>query len=122
MIRPNHDLLAAPTQPDTADEKQAIIDLVNRANAGHSDAQAELVQRYTRRVAGFVRSIIRQPDAVEDVTQTVFIKMFRRLGRLREPAVFESSSPGSSPSPATRASTSSAVAIAGPRPSQSTSR
>jgi RNA polymerase sigma-70 factor, ECF subfamily len=41
-------------------------------------------------VAGFVRAIIRQPDAVEDVTQMVFIKMFRRLSRLRDPAVFES--------------------------------
>src|SRR5260221_8521604 len=71
-------------------EKAALIDLVCRANAGESSAQAELVRRYTRRVAGFVRAIIRQPDAIEDVTQMVFIKMFRRLGRLRDPAVFES--------------------------------
>lgn len=94
MISPNHDLLApaAPTaaSPADADDKREIARLVTRANAGESIAQAELVQRYTRRVAGFVRSIIRQPDAVEDVTQTVFIKMFRRLGRLRDPAVFES--------------------------------
>jgi RNA polymerase sigma-70 factor (ECF subfamily) len=48
------------------------------------------MRRYLRRVSGFVRAIIRQPDAVEDVTQMVFIKMFRRLSRLRDPAVFES--------------------------------
>ena len=72
--------------PDTA----LLIETVRRAEAGEHAAQADLVHRYTRRIAGFVRSIIRQPDAVEDVTQMVFIKMFRRLNRLRDPAVFES--------------------------------
>ena len=102
MIQPNSDLLAPYSAPAASvharasataavsDEKQALIDLVRRAEANDSAAQAELMQRYSRRVAGFVRSIIRQPDAVEDVTQMVFIKMFRRLSRLRDPAVFES--------------------------------
>lgn len=76
----------APLSPDKAE----LIALVTRAEAGDAAAQAELVRRYTRRIAGFVRGIIRQPDAVEDVTQLVFIKMFRRLSRLREPVVFES--------------------------------
>lgn len=98
MISPNHDLLApscasnsrrADTSAD-ASEKAGLIDLVRRADTGDAAAQTELVQRYSRRVAGFVRGIIRQPDAVEDVTQMVFIKMFRRLGRLRDPSVFES--------------------------------
>ena len=96
MILPNADLLSpgasspAASSAAAAAEKSALLSLVSRAEAGDPTAQAELVRRYTRRVAGFVRSIIRQPDAVEDVTQTVFIKMFRRLGRLRDPAVFES--------------------------------
>ena len=103
MIQPNIDLFP-PGQPATADyplrnrshpaarpdEKEALSELVRQAAAGHSTAQSELVRRYTRRIAGFVRSIIRQPDAVDDVTQMVFIKMFRRLSRLRDPAVFES--------------------------------
>lgn len=73
------------------DEARAeLLALVRRARTGKPDAQAELVQRYSRRLGGFVRGIIRQPDAVEDVTQMVFIKMFRRLSRLRDPAVFES--------------------------------
>lgn len=76
--------------PAAGDEKSELIALVRRAETGDSAAQSELVRRYTRRVAGFVRGIIRQTDAVEDVTQTVFIKMFRRLSRLRDPAVFES--------------------------------
>jgi RNA polymerase sigma-70 factor (ECF subfamily) len=47
------------------------------------------VRRYTRRIAGLVRSIVREAEPVEDVTQVVFIKMFRRLARLRDPEVFE---------------------------------
>ena len=94
MIQPNSDYCASPSAPDTAADnatrKAELIALVRRAEAGDSAAQTELVQRYTRRIAGFVRAIVRQPDAIEDVTQTVFIKMFRRLGRLRDPAVFES--------------------------------
>lgn len=95
MIQPNADLLAscsASPESSTAAhaDKAELIALVRRADAGDAAAQTDLVRRYTRRVAGFVRAIIRQPDAVEDVTQTVFIKMFRRLSRLRDPAVFES--------------------------------
>lgn len=108
MIQPNTDHLApvtfardnvsgsvgrsaAPSAPEgITEEKAALIALVRRAEAGEPAAQSELVRRYTRRVAGFIRAIIRQPDAEEDVTQIVFIKMFRRLGRLRDPAVFES--------------------------------
>lgn len=106
MILPNPDFLTGParaagatavraeTGSDTMSsapfDKAAMIALVRRAEAGEPAAQSELVQRYTRRVAGFVRTIVRQPDAIEDVTQMVFIKMFRRLSRLRDPAVFES--------------------------------
>jgi RNA polymerase sigma-70 factor (ECF subfamily) len=84
------DLHEFPARSAITPEKLLVIDMVRRAEAGEPVAQAELVRRYTRRVAGFVRSIIRQPDAVEDVTQMVFIKMFRRLNRLRDPMVFES--------------------------------
>lgn len=97
MIQPNADFSAScSASPESsarateASDKAALIALVRRADAGDSAAQTELVRRYTRRVGGFVRAIIRQPEAVEDVTQIVFIKMFRRMGRLRDPGVFES--------------------------------
>lgn len=106
MISPNSDLFhSASTSGDDApaienvesaastkerQDKAELIALLQRANLEDPAAQSELVRRYTRRVAGFLRAIIRQPDAVEDVTQLVFIKMFRRLSRLRDPAVFES--------------------------------
>jgi RNA polymerase sigma-70 factor (ECF subfamily) len=71
-------------------ESIELADLVRLAAADHAPAQSELVRRYMRRVSGFVRAMINQPDAIEDVAQTVFIKMFRQLSRLRDPGVFES--------------------------------
>ena len=64
--------------------------IVQRARAGDQAAQSDLVRRYTVRLSAFIRPIILQPSAVEDVVQTVFIKMVRRLGLLREVAMFES--------------------------------
>jgi RNA polymerase sigma-70 factor (ECF subfamily) len=102
MIQPNPELLAPSLSSDAAtrtdsrpecsvdQDKPELAELVRRAESGDSAAQSDLMRRYQRRVSGFVRSIIRQPDAIEDVTQIVFIKMFRRLGRLRDAAVFES--------------------------------
>lgn len=74
----------------TPEARRELAQLVTRAQAGESAAQSELVQHYTRRISGYVQQIIHQPDAVEDVVQTVFIKMFRRLGRLRDAGSFES--------------------------------
>ena len=104
MIQPNIDHAASGFTSDSgedatpfkrgssvdSEEKAALLELVHRVIAGEPAAQADLMRRYNRRVSGFVRAIIRQPDAVEDVTQMVFIKMFRRLSRLRDPIVFES--------------------------------
>lgn len=96
MIQINLDQPSAPAVHEPASvtriltpERAELAALVTRAQAGEAVAQAELMRRYSRRIAGHVRSIIRQPDAEEDVTQTVFIKMFRRLGRLRDAALFE---------------------------------
>jgi RNA polymerase sigma-70 factor (ECF subfamily) len=83
---PDSHRAATAASPEEID----LGDLVARAQAEDSAAQTELVRRYTRRISGYVRLIIRQPDAVEDVVQLVFIKMFRRLGRLRETSSFES--------------------------------
>jgi RNA polymerase sigma-70 factor, ECF subfamily len=88
MIQPNSEHSLGSSENSA--ERIELADIVRRAERGDSAAQSELVRRYTRRLAGFIRSIIRQPESVEDVTQMVFIKMFRRLSRLRDPGVFES--------------------------------
>lgn len=98
MILPNTDQLSSATDCTTDESSHPAEDsarcelaaLVTRAQAGDSAAQTELVHRYTRRLNGFVRGIVRQPSAVEDVVQLVFIKMFRRMARLRDANAFES--------------------------------
>ena len=66
------------------------VDLVRRAQRGEPDAQRELILAYQHRVAGFVYAIIGRSDAIEDITQHIFIKMVRAVDRLQAPAQFES--------------------------------
>jgi RNA polymerase sigma-70 factor, ECF subfamily len=70
--------------------KTELTTLVLRAQAGDLAAQSALVRGYSRRISGFVRRIAPVRSAVEDIVQTVFIKMVRRVGLLRDPQTFES--------------------------------
>jgi RNA polymerase sigma-70 factor (ECF subfamily) len=97
LVKPTCSALLAsrpPTITETDAEaklaREELIALVRQARRGDMDAQSLLVRRYTVRVSAFVRAIISQPSAVEDVAQTVFIKMVRRLTLLRDPVTFES--------------------------------
>lgn len=102
MRHPHNDQLAArlisePRVPATAPAVEALSEarteltaLVVRAQQGDMTAQSELVRLYSHRIAGFVRTIVRNPNFIEDITQNVFIKMIRRLEWLREPVSFES--------------------------------
>lgn len=83
-------IVSLPPVTAPSPEVSALAAVVRRAHAGDLAAQSLLVQRYMRRITGFVRRIVVQPSAVEDVVQTVFIKMVRRLGGLREVQTFES--------------------------------
>lgn len=80
------------SSPDSTTDSQseALLDLVDRARIGDMAAQSELVRQYTPRISGFVRPILGQPSAVEDVVQVIFIKMVRRMRLLRSSAAFES--------------------------------
>ncbi|WP_146180301.1 sigma-70 family RNA polymerase sigma factor [Opitutus sp. ER46] len=82
--------LSTYQRPATDPHSPELMDLVDRARIGDLDAQSELVRRYTPRISGFVRPIVGQPSAVEDVVQMVFIKMVRRFKLLRNSAAFES--------------------------------
>ena len=79
-----------PAEPASDKYSPELLDLIDRARIGDMDAQGELVRRYTTRISGFVRPIVSQPSMVEDVVQTIFIKMVRRLRLLRSSAAFES--------------------------------
>jgi RNA polymerase sigma-70 factor (ECF subfamily) len=88
MIQPHGDTPAAASALPVGSDAPPV-DLVRRARAGEASAQTELVARYSRRIAGYLRSLCRREEAVEDLAQLTFIKMFRRLRWLRDPAVFE---------------------------------
>ncbi|PAW66589.1 MAG: hypothetical protein B9S34_07745 [Opitutia bacterium Tous-C1TDCM] len=81
-------VLPAPEPINAARRELAAV--VLRAQTGDLSAQSDLVRRYSHRIAGFLRTLLRDHGAIEDVTQTVFIKMVRRLNRLRDAGSFES--------------------------------
>jgi RNA polymerase sigma factor (sigma-70 family) len=73
-----------PSGPDAE-----LLRLVGRARAGDQTAQAELIRRYRARLAGFLRPRVPLAHDVEDLLQTVWIKMIRRIRGLRDPERFE---------------------------------
>ncbi len=88
---PHSDQIASPRsyfEADTANRAE-LTSLVIRAQADDLDAQSQLVRLYSHRIAGFLRTIVRDGNAIDDVTQMVFIKMVRRLNLLREAISFE---------------------------------
>lgn len=66
-----------------------LTDLVRQAQQGRESAQRALILAYQHRVAGFIYTITGRSDTVEDLAQTVFIKMIRSLARLDHPEQFE---------------------------------
>ncbi len=81
--------MAAKRVPLAPKENAELIALIVRAQAGDLPAQSDLIRRYMVRLAGFGRPMVRQTQTVEDLVQTVSIRMVRRLRNLRDPALFE---------------------------------
>jgi len=63
--------------------------LVRQARDGDPQAQALLIDAYQKRLGGFVYAMVSDPVQVDDLCQTIFIKMILSLRQLREPARFE---------------------------------
>lgn len=62
--------------------------LVTLFQAGDAHAFRQLVERHTERVRNLIHSIFRYPDLVDDLTQEVFIKVYRALPAFRFDAAF----------------------------------
>ena len=62
--------------------------LVLRCQAGDERAFVELVERYHGRLRLFLRQMLRDEHAAEDVLQDVWLDAFRGLGKLRDTAAF----------------------------------
>jgi RNA polymerase sigma-70 factor, ECF subfamily len=64
-------------------ERQADFDLVRRAVAGEKEAFEQIYWRHHRRVFLICSKIIKDPSASEDLTQEVFVKLFRKMSTFR---------------------------------------
>ena len=61
------------------DDSQAVNALVRRCVAGDAAAWQEIVQQYNRRIYNICYRFSGSPDDASDLTQEVFIKMYRTL-------------------------------------------
>src|SRR5258708_25441891 len=56
-------------------------ELVRRCRAGDGAAWEEIVQTYTRRIYNLAYRLTSRADAAEDLTQEVFIRVYRSLNQ-----------------------------------------
>lgn len=64
------------------------LQLVERAQAGDRDAFRELVEKYQRRVYSICYGMLKNPDDSMDVSQEVFVKVFRYLEKFNGESTF----------------------------------
>ncbi|HYG98674.1 MAG TPA: sigma-70 family RNA polymerase sigma factor [Terriglobales bacterium] len=61
------------------EELQAVATLIRRCKAGDAVAWEELVRQYNRRIYNICYRFTGSPDQAEDLTQEVFVRMYRTL-------------------------------------------
>jgi RNA polymerase sigma factor (sigma-70 family) len=66
-------------------DETPVADLVRDARAGRSDAWDALVERYTPLVVSVIRRYRLQGSDLEDVVQTLWLRLVEHLGDIREP-------------------------------------
>ena len=72
--------MASKRQPQ---EPNPDLFLARRAAAGHADAWAELIERYGRRIYNISFQFAGNRAEAEDLTQEIFLRLYRNLGRYR---------------------------------------
>jgi RNA polymerase sigma-70 factor (ECF subfamily) len=60
-----------------------------QAQAGKDDALAQLYNHYFERIYRFIFYRVSHKETAEDLTEEVFVKLFRNLKTLEQPAAFE---------------------------------
>ncbi|MBC7881757.1 MAG: sigma-70 family RNA polymerase sigma factor [Anaerolineae bacterium] len=63
-------------------------ELVSKASKGDSEAFRQLYRRYSSRVRGLLYQMMNEPDHLDDLTQEVFVKVFRSLPKFRGDSAF----------------------------------
>ncbi|MDH5675502.1 MAG: sigma-70 family RNA polymerase sigma factor [Myxococcales bacterium] len=69
-------------------EISGLEPLILRAQAGDSQAQAQLLERVQGWVLALCLACLRSPELARDASQEALIESFSRLEQLREPAAF----------------------------------
>ena len=67
---------------------EPLTDLVLRAQNGDVDAYSRLVEATQRMVYAVALTVLRDSTAAQDAAQQTFLRAFRRLGDLQDPAAF----------------------------------
>jgi len=72
----------------TADSMVEFNALLDRCRAGDDLAWEAIVRRYQGRVFGLAMQYMRDREEARDVAQEIFIKIYQKLGTLRDGATF----------------------------------
>ena len=65
-------------------------DLVRRAQAGDYEAYGRVVEATQRMTYGVAVGVVRDPALAQDAAQEAYLRAYRRLGELQDPAAFVS--------------------------------
>lgn len=78
-----------PAGPDVTEPPDAIDTLIQQCLAGDQDAWADIVKQYRRRVYSVAYKFTGNHEEAEDLTQDIFIKVFRALHTFDRRANFQ---------------------------------
>lgn len=73
---------------DAQEHDSGEVQLVQRAQAGESEAFAELVRRYQRRTVSVAYRLLGNIEDAGDVSQDAFVRAYRNLSQLEDAARF----------------------------------
>lgn len=75
---------AAPAARQGETNSRLVSQAIKRAQAGDREALGFLYARYADNIYGYVRSIVHNHHEAEDITQHVFTKLMRVIGKYEE--------------------------------------
>jgi RNA polymerase sigma-70 factor, ECF subfamily len=85
-MSPAHGTRRFAVRPSGSEERNSrlVSAAIKRAQQGDSDALGFLYARYADSVYGYVRSIVHDHHEAEDITQHVFAKLMKAIGKYQE--------------------------------------
>lgn len=78
-----------PDEPPNLERTREEL-LVMRCQTGDDRAFEQLFDRYSSRLLYYLRRLLGRPGTADDVLQRAWLKVYRRIGTLKEPRAFRS--------------------------------